>query len=351
MVDVSEPDFWHKPITRRSLLRRSVEVAAGGAVILLFGGCTTERKPISIPQDRVITPSRRSEVIRLTELTESDIKTIARRSIKDFNRVLGLAIPEEEAVSKVNLIGDLKTYQDIIAESEIDYQPTDEKDRPAITTDSYHSRGRQIFLYKGAIDDMTKYLPATERGTKAREDAIEWIVNHEFSHWVTPNYQSAELHSLVYERMFATLAGFGGRQITPDTVVGAKVKAYVDGVRKSTFQVLEEAEAFIIGDFVTKRRGRPQAGSFITASDMFIQPQVDLLLEFLRKLGPNIDDTIKTLARMRTEVRGREKYGRFIGEKFGITENDQLFFSMSLLYAIDTGDRNLYQRLVNRPTQ
>lgn len=334
-------------MSRRVFLKGSFEVA-GGVVILLYGGCTTERQPTSIPQDRITTPPGKAEITRLPEVTETNIKNIAKRCIGDFNRVLGFRIPEEEAVSKVNLTADLKTYQDIIKESDIDYQPTDEKDRPGITTDSHHSRGKQIFLYKSAIDEMTKALPATEQGSKAREDFIEWVINHELSHWVASNYPSAQLHSLVYEKMFAGTDQLRGKQITPDIVVGAKVKAYADGVRKSVFQSLEEAEAFVIGDFVTKRRGRPQVGTFITASDMEIQPQVDLLLDLLRRIGPNPDDAIKTLASIRTEVGGREKYGKIIGQKFGVVENDQLFFSMSLLYAIDGGDRNLYQRLVSR---
>jgi len=53
--------------------------------------------------------------------------------------------------------------------------------------------------------------------------------------------------------MFANDKNIRGKQITPDMVMGAEVKAYADGVRKSTFENLEESEAFIIGDFVAKK--------------------------------------------------------------------------------------------------
>ena len=146
--------------------------------------------------------------------------------------------------------------------------------------------------------------------------------------------------------MFANDKNIRGKQITPDMVMGAEVKAYADGVRKSTFENLEESEAFIIGDFVAKKRGRPQIATYLTASDMGIESQVNLIRDLQGRIGFDLDNGVRMLAALRGEIGGRERYGRFIGEKFGIVEKDRLFFSMSLLHAINIGDTNMYQRLI-----
>ncbi|EKD86597.1 MAG: hypothetical protein ACD_37C00224G0003 [uncultured bacterium] len=233
MVEAEKLSFWDIDFSRRDLIK--VGVVAG--VSALLGGCSVKVETTK----------------RLPEITEGDVKTIALRCISDFNKVLGLSIPEKDAASKVHLVSDLALYQNILKESEIDYQPSNEKDRPGITTDSSFSSGVQIFLYKDAIDELTRSLPATEQGIRARENLVEWIIYHEFSHWSASNYPSVELHDLVYGKMFANDKNIRGKQITPDMVMGAEVKAYADGVRKSTFENLEESEAFIIGDFVAKK--------------------------------------------------------------------------------------------------
>lgn len=326
MVEAEKLSFWNRKLSRRDLIKCGIAVGVNA----LLGGCSSKTETIK----------------RLPEITEGDVKTIALRCISDFNKVLGLSIPERDAASKVHLVTDLALYQDILKKSESGYQPTNEKNRPGITTDSSYSSGKQIFLYKDAIDELTGSLPASEQGIGARENLVEWIIYHEFSHWSASNYPSIELHDLIYGKMFVNDRNIRGRQITPDMVVGAEVKAFVNGIRKTTFENLEESEAFIIGDFVAKKRGRPQIVTYLTSSDMGIEPQVNLIRDLQGRIGLDLDNGVKLLAALRGETGGRERYGRFIGEKFGIVETGRLFFSMSLLNAINIGDANMYQRLI-----
>lgn len=338
---LSQIDF-DKKVTRKKFIH-GLGLAAGA--ISLYG-CgiqptpTQERKTNLTP----LTKEKRS----LPEITDREIKTIASRCIGDFNRVLGFNLPNETS-EKTNLVNSLQQYQSIIGEQETDYVLTNEKNRPGITTDRTHSKGKQIFLFKDAISEMTKNFPNTVEAIKGREDILEWIINHELAHYATSNYESSVLHNLVFGRMFANQSFFKGKDIKPDLVFGAKIRAFADNRRVAGFQNLEETEAFIIGDYVTRQTKKQRLVSFPEPEELGIEKQVLLLTDLLKKLNPNSNEAIIMLALLRSQTGGREKFGTMIGGKLTKveTQSDQLFAGMSILYAIDMGDPKLYQQLTD----
>ena len=349
-MDLSGEKLLQRRLSRRGFLKATGEAALGVGAVVLFG-CTTNKKPETptpkMPEVKI--PQGEQNLGKLPELTELQVKDIARIATADFNKVLGFQLSDDEIVEKTNLVPTLEKFQEIVAVSEESYVPKNEIDRAAITSDSRSIHGREIFLNKLSLEQTTSELPNSEQGKSAKFEFVEFIEIHELTHFISSAYRSDQLHDLVYGKMLANIAAFKDKNVQMQFVEGAEVHGLVDGKQVSTFQKLEEAEAFLIGEMVMRKRGKNQTVSWPKAKDVGAEVQADLLKNLLSKLGRgDVDENLKTLAHLRSEEGGREKFCQLIGERFKIPTQDQLFFSMSVLFAIDLGDRQLYQNLTNR---
>lgn len=350
-----------EPVKERVITRRRLlgEAAAGAGTVVLFGGCLiSPDTPLASHKAEFPTsqlaprasarPTQERTLTRLPELTQQDIDIAAKQAVRDFSTVLGIPLPEDFSKNVV-LVMSLEDYQKIIAGEEVGYVPNDELTRIAVATESTNPYGHKIFLYKGAVDHVSRSILPNERGRQGRIDHIEHVLVHELAHFVAKEYRSDELFQLVYGKMLANHREIKGKHVDQDIVVGAEIKVVVDEVLKSPFDNLEEAEATIIQTFVTRKRGRPQLASAPTAEDIGVKAQFDLLSDLVRRLGNDPDEHVKKLATLRMEEGGREIFARSIGERYTIPQADQLFFGMSVLYVINIGDRRGYEQLVNRP--
>lgn len=288
----------------------------------------------------------------LPEITQAEFGYITQQSVLDFDRVLGLNISTREVIQKTHLVN-LAEYQDALSKNETSYVPGNELVLSAYTSNADSPSGKAIFFYKGAIDHLSRRLPNTNEGQKARVDIIELNVDHELAHWTSAAYPSLEIHNLVFDKIVRDLPAYKGKSITPRMIEGATVQAYADGRKTNVFHNLEEAEAHLIGKYVFDHRGRPvsalSADKIPQAKDSDIFPVISHLVVLLRRLQHhevNFENSLKMLARLRTEPGGREKFCKIIGEEFRVPAEDQLFFGLNLLYSIDVMDVPGFKRLM-----
>lgn len=313
------------PMTRREFLRLGTAAAA----VLLFG-CRTKGESPKLES----TPS-------FVEITNDDIQNITRVTVKHFNEFLGFNLSEEEVAKHVLVASDIYKYQELIADNQ-GYIPGFET-RPAITTDPDFNIDPKIILYKPAIEEQVRQRDLLSEGNDRQKmsDFIENIMMHELSHWVSPLYSSDELHNLVYNHMFADFQPYKGKRIEKRGVRGAEVSALLENQQVSHFQTLEEAEAITISNFVMAKLDKP----YLTAAELQVGTHVDLLNDLLKKLNPDFDEAVKTLATLRAQPNGRKELCSLIAKKFNVDEQTNLLFCMSLLFSIDQGDTKTYQNL------
>lgn len=177
---------------------------------------------------------------------------------------MGTRLSEDEIANKTNLVTNLSEFQKVIASSEEGYVPADETNRLGVTT---------------------------------AEDSP-------------------------YGKMLANLPVFRGKTVEKGKVEGAEVDGRLDGKYVSSFENLEEAEAFLIGEMIMRKRGRNQVATWPDAVQVGVGVQASLLRDLLTKIG--------------------------VGERFKISPQDHLFFAMSVLFLIDVGDVRSYRQLTNR---
>lgn len=321
-----------------------MQLTGGLLSMLAFDGCTPGELPKSPTPRRTPTPTlpKIEGKEGLPSLTEREIQEAAAIVVEDYNRVLDLSLDQDEVKEQVVLVKELEEYQAILKRVEEGYEAGDELKRPAIATHERSPYGRKIFLYQKAIEAMTSRLPNNEKGRQARADFIRFVITHELGHWLGACYESEALHDLIFQKIFKK--SFAGKNIKNGFVKGAEIKATVDGVEKAALQNLEEAEVVVISEFVIKNRADPKIVVPPSVEEFGIKTQHELLLDLLNKLNPDLNQSIKTLARLRMQEGGREKFCRLIGEKFNARPGDQLFFGLVVLLAIDYADIEIYQK-------
>lgn len=338
-------DEGQKRISRRHFLTHELPSLAVGGVIL-FAGCTPKEQ--ATPPGKINRLPETVAPVPLPEMSNDEIMTSVQQSLRDFNKALDASLSEQEVVSNVIILSDLKEYQALIAQEETGYIPSNELDRPAITTAERHIKGKKIVFYKPAITAISRQLPNTPEGKAARREFVENISTHELVHYTVANYSSDAIHSIFFGLMLANNPQFKNKKIDQGTVHGAKVTAIADGAWKAGFMKLEEAEAAVISDLVIDKRGRPQMSKRTTAADIGVGIQATLLRDLLSKLAVDKNDSIKHLFQLRQGVGGREKLCEEMGTRFNVPPKDRLFFGLSTLFTIDIGDEKTYRELVEK---
>lgn len=142
-----------EPRTRLMARRQFLTLSAGVIGGILLEGCNfskvgQERLPQKTPLPTL--PKIEGREL-LGPLSELEVKQAAEKAITDYQRVLSLNFDREEVLKKIELIADLAQYQGILKSVESNYQPSNELDRPAITTSERHPSGQKIFLYKNPL--------------------------------------------------------------------------------------------------------------------------------------------------------------------------------------------------------
>lgn len=336
-----------KVISRRNFLKGSLELGAGIGSLILFGACKTDKNS----DNKIFQPPLETKPgtgPSATEvLSEDRLKEITRGDIRDFAKNLNLQLSEDEIVGNIVLVPTIQAFQAIQASNPA-YVPRDEISTPAITTDAKSNYGQKMFFNKASLDHLVNQAPPQLR-PQAQVDLIHWVNAHELAHLTAAYYESDELHSMVFEKMLVNHPEIKGKKVEKGFVFGARVYAYVDGKIKNIFQSLEEAEAQAIRFFIVGKRSVPLSITIPNSSEgLGVKTQVDLLNDLLSKMGGPYENNLKTLAKIRTEIGGREKFCRLIGEKFNIHPDEQLFFGMSVLFTIDLADSAGYQTLTRR---
>lgn len=321
------------PISRREFLR--IAALSVGAVVTapLLNACAG-------PSNPNIRPTSVPTLISNHELDQAEVSRIARLAINDYNRVLGLNVNAEKAVSSVQMVATLSEYQNILKNMDDSYIPQDETNRIAVTDD----KRKKIYIYKPGYDFYTKTLPQTEQGKQGREEFLEKILTHELAHWAAPEYMSPEIHKVVYGTMLANLPNNKGKPTEDLGVQGAKIYAKVGGEKRTNFKRVEEAEADLISNHVMLKRGKPKT---INYPDIGLANRLRLLGDLIIKLGPDANENVKNLAQLRGQEKGREAICGLIGKTHNKPSSDHLFFGMSVLYAIEVGDETLYRQLTS----
>lgn len=313
-------------ISRRNLLRASVVF---GAVFLV--GCERPAIPVILSPRKDLDP-----------LTEDDIKEAANLALSDTNRVLGIALEEEKITPNITLIKTLSEYQKILKTELPSYIPQDETNRWAITTNPNSKNGNKIFVFEPGIANASRFLPNIDEGRKARKDFLAFVLGHEYQHFSAATYQSDRIHNEVFGRIFANLPAFKGKRVNPIAVRGAVVYGNLEGAEVQAYQNIEEAEAILIDDLIVRKNGRQKTGVLPKVTELGYLPQIEMYKELLTKVYGDLDKGLVALAQVRVKPGGREEFARTVGSFFKIPPEDQLFFSMSLAYAMDRGDRNLF---------
>lgn len=346
MSDIAPKDpFLTRTLSRRGFLK---EVGATAGSIILFGGCTTDKKPQPTPPIQYPQPTVRTTEVApgLPPLTESEVKEVAKTSIKDVNRVLGLQISEDDAVANVLLVPTLEEYQKIWIADGASF-PENRLPSEALTTHVYNPNGKKIFLSRPIIDQITKALPSSNEGKNARQEHLEFILDHEFIHWSANSYTSQEIYDVLFRNMFVNHRDYKGKDIKNLGIQGTQVVVEIDGKKIPFFGNLEETEAILISRYVftnpkigtTRQLQGTEEGKYAN--------QINMLRTLLGRVYPDLTEGIKTLAQLRTEKGGREKFCRQIAQFYKVQPELQLYFGLSLLYTIDTGDTNTYQQLLS----
>ncbi len=310
-------------MTRKEFLKATMVTGLAIGTGMALEGCTPGTPRI---EDQAI-----------AGLTQNTLEQIAGITAYDYSQTLGIDLSAETAKSRVMLIDDLSKYQDLIRSAEVDYYPSDEMNRLAITI------GPIIYVYKPSFMAITRSFDNSLVAREARGEMVEFILTHEFTHGLAPEYPSAILNQIVYGKMLSDI--FRGKTIEPSVVSGAEVMAIVDGVRKSVFQNLDEAESVTIGRYVMDHRGRKNLFAYPPYAGL--EQSLSMFKQLLQKMG-NPDETLKQWAKLRTQVGGREEICKWIAKTFHkdqLSEEDQLFFALSVLYTIDVADANAFQHL------
>jgi hypothetical protein len=139
--------------------------------------------------------------------------------------------------------------------------------------------------------------------------------------------------------MFANVPGLAGKSLPVGIVHGAEIKTNVDGVEKSAFQNLEEAEAIVTGGYSFDHNPNKK---IVIDNPNYFGLQAKMLRDLLTKLPGGFDTSVKTLASLRMQPGGRERWMKEIANAFSIPAGDAYLFSGSVFYAIDSGDGASY---------
>lgn len=329
----------NRQVSRRSFLRGAVLAVAAAVVAGVAvgrsgqpGQSKDEKKPTH-------------EI--LPDITEEEVKGIAKRTVADFNRVLGLNISEEQVIKGIHLVNTEGEYRQILSNiGDEDFVDQAIKHSSAVTTPTGSTYGKSIFIYKKAVDKISEEqkLPNNEYGLKGRVNNLEWLVAHELAHWSAAAYPSKEIYDTFFGEIVRNAPEFKGKVIEPRDpqrkevlIEGIGLRALVDGKKTTIFHPLEEAEAFIIGENVFKNKSIPVVGGpFPKHFDQDFFVQANYLLLLLDKLGNrNHDENLKRLAKLRTQIGGQEEFCRIIGQNFDVLPEDQLSFGLRFLYLIN----------------
>lgn len=185
-------------------------------------------------------------------------------------------------------------------------------------------------------------MPNNEEGRAGRIDFIRFIIGHELGHFLSVSYDSEELQELVYGQIFRQ--AIENKLFQPGYVEGAEIKAIVDGRMIAVLQNLDEAEVVLINQFVVNNRGERKIVIPVSPEELGVKDEYELLLDLLAKLNPDLKQSIRILAELRSQNGGREKLCRLVGQKFNAKEENQLLFGLAVLLAIDFKDIQSYEK-------
>lgn len=320
-------------IGRREFLRLGAQTGVGLAAAFLVGCNKAENQ---------------SATNSGVELNQDTVERVSRFAIEDFNRILATNLDIEKTTAQIKLVSSLDEYQQIIGANEQGYIPKDEITRPAITTDQTPQSPKSIYLYNSALTITLSQIPENFREI-ALNEFIEMVIKHELVHFSSAQYPSPALHDVTYGKIVKNIPEFAGKEIIAGVVEGAEVKATVAGQKKSLFQNLEEAEAFLIGDLAIRKRGQLPYIEPLTAGDLGIEVQAQLTRDLLTKLNPDLDESLKNLFSLRNKVGGREEYCLQIANSLSgkVRPGEELFFANSVLFLVDVGDAQNYRALTS----
>ncbi len=332
------PEFGQLYLGRRDFLRVSFFAALG-----LVGACTSPATPARPTRASATSTAMPEATVSepLPELTLSELQEVVGTAVDDYNKILGTNLDRDQASAAVVLVKTETEFQTIVKKLQPSYVATSEKFRPAITGDN------KVYINKSSIVYFTNEFPNTAEGSGARKELLEFVLAHELAHWSAVAYTSPDLYNLVFGKMFKNTAELKNKTVEMDIVQGAEIKAKVDGEVMSSFQNVEEAEATMLGTYVMNKR---QGKRFIKDYPGSTYPaRMELLTDLVIKINPNdINSTLQKLAQLRSKMGGREEWAKLIGGTFNIPDSDQLFFALSLLFAIDQGDSQLYKDILSR---
>lgn len=319
-------------VSRRDFLQKAAVFATGSAGLLLLG-CESPRQN---PQRSTELPFR-----PLPEFTEADLNRIAKFALEDYAK-MGASIDKESALSSFLFVPNLSKLIPEQKDQFCSLMPCQDEYLGGYTNHTVN----KIFIPKDGIDIITKDAPDSGQNRYLRDAFVRISSVHELTHWNVLKYSpSDELYFLTvnyfskhnpeiedpskFERYRVTGATVNGRGIDQDNFFTA-------------FRGLEEAEAELISKYAVGETIQRATFPYMAID---YKEHKALLADLLKSVNPNYAESIKTLARLRTQEYGREDFMRLVGSKFETNPEKHLETGFNILAAITENNRNLYKSL------
>ncbi len=159
------------------------------------------------------------------------------------------------------------------------------------------------------------------------------ILNHELVHYDGLRYEDVELGTNIFSQYPATKEkSVKGVYIRGFKVVG-KSSA---GQDFSVFNQLEEAAAFMIGNFITQERNVLPDNHVYFKQQGFQDESASLRL-VMDKVFPNFGEGIKQLVALRRQPDGLAQFATLLGEKLGWENQEARNIGLSILSSVNAG--------------
>ncbi|MFC1627367.1 hypothetical protein ACFL18_02315 [Patescibacteria group bacterium] len=337
-------------LNRRSFLK-ILGVGGGGLFAALYlPGCQSTEGTVSA-----------DGILRIPkDFDQSHIDLATAKATQIISRVTGLEIDHEKAVNSVTLVDTDEEFVGIL----LNEQTSDTGTIGAFTVigDNFE---KHVYVSRERLTKATKDLGDSEIGNQTRADFFTWTLVHEMGHFTALGYKSPELEELFWGEMLGNNSLIIGRERMPGFVSGATISTYLERNRDeignpnkviesldrrlfelvSFFQNVEEVESEVITDFVWNNRGQEDIPSLPPA--MFPERKM-MFNQLIQRLGDKTE-VLKHLVQLRSQENGREEWCKFVAETLGI-EDDQILFSLSVFFAIELNDTNLFNSLVSGET-
>ena len=300
-------------------------------------GCTGQKE-----KPELLTPER-------GEISRERLEKVIQRSVADMNRLFDINLDASEVFAKTTIVNTIREFQAILREDTTkEYDMTDMTGKlEAVTTDESSPRGKSILLNLQSISDSLSKIANEPNFELLQDEYLEMLIKHEIVHFSSRRYTSEQLHSVVYGKIFASTREIRDKNLTTAYVQGAGVVTFVQGdpIGKNPFYLLEEAEAFFISDVAMRARGRALVLVPLAPEDHELSAQVQLLTRALSRIDRNPVNSARLLMNLRMREGGREELSNILAKAFpeaAVKPGDELFFAMSLAWAISSGNRQMF---------